>query len=56
VALPSEAATTDWTSGNGRASTAQWRGRADVLVYFSNDWEGFAVGMRGRSRRRFRNE
>jgi uncharacterized protein YecE (DUF72 family) len=22
---------------------AQWRRRADVLVYFNNDWEGFAV-------------
>ena len=22
---------------------AQWRRRAEVLVYFNNDWEGFAV-------------
>jgi uncharacterized protein YecE (DUF72 family) len=22
---------------------AEWRRRAEVLVYFNNDWEGFAV-------------
>ena len=25
---------------------AEWRRRAEVLVYFNNDWEGFAVGQR----------
>jgi uncharacterized protein YecE (DUF72 family) len=35
---------------------AQWRRRADVLVYLENDWEGFAVDNARSLRRRFRNE
>src|SRR5918999_141124 len=33
---------------------AQWRRRADVLVYFNNDWEGFAVENARSLRRRLR--
>ena len=35
---------------------AQWRRRADALVYFNNDWEGLAVDNARSLRRRFRNE
>ena len=35
---------------------AQWRRRADALVYFNNDWEGLAVDSARSLRRRFRNE
>jgi len=31
---------------------AAWRSRADVYVYFNNDWEGFAVGNARSLRRR----
>lgn len=33
---------------------ANWRSRADVLVYFNNDWEGFAVENAKALRRRLR--
>ena len=33
---------------------AQWRRRAEVLVYFNNDWEGFAVENARSLRRRLR--
>ena len=33
---------------------AQWRRRAEVLVYFNNDWEGFAVGNARELKRRLR--
>jgi uncharacterized protein YecE (DUF72 family) len=33
---------------------AQWRRRADVLVYFNNDWEGFAVENARSLKRRLR--
>jgi uncharacterized protein YecE (DUF72 family) len=33
---------------------AQWRRRADVFVYFNNDWEGFAVSNARSLRRRLR--
>ena len=33
---------------------AQWRRRAEVLVYFNNDWEGFAVENARALRRRLR--
>jgi uncharacterized protein YecE (DUF72 family) len=33
---------------------AQWRRRAEVLVYFNNDWEGFAVDNARSLRRRLR--
>ena len=33
---------------------ADWRSRADVLVYFNNDWEGFAVENAKALRRRLR--
>jgi uncharacterized protein YecE (DUF72 family) len=35
---------------------AQWRRRADVLVYFNNDWEGFAVDNARSLSQPFRNE
>jgi len=33
---------------------AQWRRRAEVLVYFNNDWEGFAVANARSLKRRLR--
>ena len=33
---------------------ANWRSRAEVLVYFNNDWEGFAVENAKALRRRLR--
>jgi uncharacterized protein YecE (DUF72 family) len=33
---------------------AQWRRRAEVLVYFNNDWEGFAVDNARSLKRRLR--
>jgi uncharacterized protein YecE (DUF72 family) len=33
---------------------ASWRSRAEVLVYFNNDWEGFAVENAKSLRRRLR--
>ncbi len=33
---------------------AQWRRRAEVLVYFNNDWEGFAVENARELKRRLR--
>jgi uncharacterized protein YecE (DUF72 family) len=33
---------------------AQWRRRAEILVYFNNDWEGFAVDNARSLRRRLR--
>ena len=33
---------------------ANWRSRAEVLVYFNNDWEGFAVSNAKALRRRLR--
>lgn len=33
---------------------AQWRRRAEVYLYFNNDWEGFAVQNGRRLRQRLR--
>jgi hypothetical protein len=38
------------------APRPQWRHRADVLVYFNHDWEGFALDNARSLSRRFRNE
>jgi hypothetical protein len=52
---PVDTATTrSASSRNGARRIALWRRRADVLVYFNNDWEGFAVDNARSLSRRFR--
>ena len=57
MAVAADAATTRSASLEEWARRiARWRRRADVLVYFNNNWEGFAVDNARSLRRRFRNE